>query len=116
MFVVGKDHIINKWEDSPINSKRLLNPAYGVALYTGEIEAAENGVLYEKGFCPVISDEEKAKEIRKKRDSLLFASDWTQVPDSSADCKEKWREYRQSLRDLPSQSGFPQNVEWPKQP
>ncbi|MBR4126233.1 MAG: phage tail assembly chaperone [Alphaproteobacteria bacterium] len=116
MFVVGKDHIISEWEDSSINSERLLNSAYGVSLYTGEIETAENGVLYEKGFCPVLSDDEKAKEIRKKRDSLLFASDWTQVPDSSADCKEKWREYRQRLRDLPAQSGFPKNVEWPEKP
>ena len=116
MFVVGKNHIVNEWKESSINLKRLLNPDYGLALYTGETETAENGLLYEKGFCPVLTDEEKAKIIRKKRNDLLLISDWTQTADSPVACKEEWKQYRQKLRDLPEQSGFPENVEWPEHP
>ncbi|MBR1777610.1 MAG: phage tail assembly chaperone [Alphaproteobacteria bacterium] len=116
MFVIGKNHIINEWEDSPVNAKRVANSAYGVVLYTGEIEKSENGSLYEKGFLPVLSDEAKSEKIRKKRNYLLAVSDWTQIPDSSIDCKEKWQKYRQCLRDLPAQPGFPRNVKWPEKP
>ena len=45
----------------------------------------------------------KLEEIRERRDSLLSASDWTQLPDSplSSEKKEEWATYRQELRDLP---------------
>lgn len=57
-----------------------------------------------------------AGEIRKKRDKLLAGSDWTQAADVplTAEEKEDWRVYRQALRDVPQQTGFPYNVFWPK--
>ena len=54
-------------------------------------------------------------EVRAQRDSLLTASDWTQIPDVPVD-KAAWATYRQSLRDIPQQSGFPTTVVWPTQP
>ena len=56
----------------------------------------------------------KAAQIRAQRDRLLSASDWTQVLDAPVD-REAWATYRQALRDLPSQEGFP-NVEFPRDP
>jgi len=52
---------------------------------------------------------------KKYRDWLLFTSDWTQLPDSPAD-HEAWAVYRQALRDLTSQAGFPWNINWPEEP
>lgn len=56
--------------------------------------------------------------IREKREKLLVASDWTQMPDSplSGEKKTEWATYRQSLRDVSSQEGFPYNVTWPTKP
>ena len=56
-----------------------------------------------------------AEEIRAERDNLLSASDWTQVADASVD-QAAWATYRQALRDVPEQDGFPHNVTWPTRP
>lgn len=53
--------------------------------------------------------------IRKNRNDLLSACDWTQVADSPAD-KQAWATYRQALRDISSQPNFPWSVEWPVAP
>ena len=55
------------------------------------------------------------EQVREQRNSLLTASDWTQVVDSTVD-KAAWATYRQSLRDIPTQNGFPFTVKWPAKP
>lgn len=56
-----------------------------------------------------------ADQVRVKRDELLRASDWTQLPDTPTD-KSAWATYRQALRDLPSLAGFPTNFIMPTAP
>ena len=56
-----------------------------------------------------------AEEVRTERDTLLTASDWTQVADAPVD-QTAWATYRQSLRDVPTQEGFPDNITWPTPP
>jgi len=53
--------------------------------------------------------------IRQQRNALLAASDWTQVADAPVD-QAAWAAYRQSLRDITQQSGFPDEVAWPTMP
>jgi len=60
-------------------------------------------------------DEQQAASIRSERSRRLAESDWTQVEDSPVD-KAAWATYRQALRDVPTQSGFPWDVAWPTQP
>jgi endonuclease/exonuclease/phosphatase family metal-dependent hydrolase len=60
-------------------------------------------------------DAGQAAQVRSERNALLAASDWTQVADSTAD-KAAWATYRQALRDVTEQSGFPWTIEWPEQP
>lgn len=57
-------------------------------------------------------------EIRAQRDRLLTETDWTQVLDApiSTACREAFRAYRQQLRDVTAQEGFPTNVVWPIAP
>jgi len=57
----------------------------------------------------------KWKVVRKKRDDLLIASDWTQGADVPSDIKTPWATYRASLRDVPTQSD-PDNITWPTKP
>ena len=59
--------------------------------------------------------EQASASVRANRDALLTSCDWTQLPDSPAD-KEAWTVYRQELRDLTEQDGFPDEITWPIQP
>lgn len=56
-----------------------------------------------------------AKSTRQKRNLLLTTSDWTQVADAPVD-RAAWADYRQALRDITSQAGFPSEVNWPVAP
>jgi hypothetical protein len=60
-------------------------------------------------------DEEQAKSVRASRTEKLKDSDWTQVADAPVD-QAAWAEYRQALRDITGQEGFPWTIEWPEQP
>ena len=53
-----------------------------------------------------------AMQVRAERDTLLAASDYMALADRITD---EWRTYRQALRDLPAQDGFP-DVTWPTVP
>jgi hypothetical protein len=61
---------------------------------------------------------QKAKQVRSERNAKLTETDWTQVDDTPLDnvAKNAWANYRQALRDVPDQAGFPFNVTWPAQP
>lgn len=85
------------------------------------VEATDGGIgwSYADGVftTPVvaISNEKAAEQVRGRRDSLLSQSDWTQAADAPVD-QAAWAAYRQSLRDIPSQAGFPNTVNWPVEP
>lgn len=67
---------------------------------------------------PIIDDSEQRTQIRKERNQKLSECDWTQLDDTPLDnvAKAEWAAYRQALRDVPDQLGFPLNVIWPSQP
>lgn len=58
---------------------------------------------------------DQAQAIRDQRLTKLRDSDWTQVLDAPVD-QTAWASYRQSLRDVTKQTGFPWTVEWPVSP
>lgn len=57
-------------------------------------------------------------KVRQERNKLLADSDWTQTSDNglSAEKKQAWATYRQELRDITLQSGFPTDVVFPTKP
>jgi hypothetical protein len=61
------------------------------------------------------SQEDAERNIREQRNFLLSESDWTQVEDAPVD-KTVWATYRQALRDITTQEGFPFNVTFPNKP
>lgn len=61
-------------------------------------------------------DASQAQSIRDQRDRLIAETDWTQGKDIPDNISNKWATYRQALRDVPTQSGFPWTVQWPTQP
>ena len=60
----------------------------------------------------------KASSVRAERRNLLAACDWTQIDDSPLSNVQKaaWATYRQSLRDISAQTGFPWTIDWPVAP
>jgi hypothetical protein len=60
----------------------------------------------------------EALAVRADRTRRLAACDWTQLADSplDADAKAAWALYRETLRMVPQQAGFPWEVQWPEQP
>ena len=64
---------------------------------------------------PPVDPATLATVARNKRNALLTASDWTQVADAPVD-SQAWATYRQALRDITIQAGFPENIDWPVSP
>ena len=61
------------------------------------------------------SEEEKD---RSTRSSLLEGTDWIIIKylDMETSVPQEWKDYRQALRDVTEQDGFPGNVNWPEEP
>jgi hypothetical protein len=98
-------------EYNPANQNlNQLNPtlAAGQWLQTWQVTAASAEEIAERL-------QRKEAEVRQQRNELLSACDWTQLPDSPAD-HGAWATYRQALRDVTAQEGFPWDVVWPEMP
>jgi hypothetical protein len=63
-----------------------------------------------------IPDAEKTGQVRSERDRLIAETDWTQGKDIADSVSAKYTTYRQALRDVPTQTGFPWDVQWPTKP
>ncbi len=81
--------------------------------FTAEEEAAWDA---EEAEYNAAADERAAAQVREERNSKLDKTDWTQMPDYNGSNKSAWATYRQSLRDVPAQSGFPNDITWPTEP
>lgn len=79
------------------------------------VSLVEGAVILEE---PTPDPEALAAAARAERTRLLAACDWTQLADAplSTEQQEAWAAYRQALRDVPGQEGFPLSVEWPVPP
>jgi hypothetical protein len=58
----------------------------------------------------------KTQQVLADRQYLLSISDWTQMPDVALANKTEWATYRQALRDVTTQTGYPWSVTWPDRP
>jgi hypothetical protein len=98
----GLEQVEGKWY-----TKYIVGPVF---TDNKESTAAEQEAAYKAR-----KDADQATGVRSDRDQRLAKCDWTQVADSPVD-KQAWATYRQALRDIPAQTGFPWNVQWPDQP
>jgi hypothetical protein len=93
-------------------TKYVLGPLFYP--YTNS-EGGEVTVEEQRSAWMAMKDAEQAQAIRQQRNQKLTESDWTQVADAPVD-KAAWATYRQALRDITAQEGFPHNVVWPTRP
>ena len=98
----GVEQIGGKWY-----TKHVVGPIFSD---TPGATAAEQNAAYKARV-----DDEQATRVRADRNARLTACDWTQLADAPVD-DLAWAIYRQGLRDVPAQSGFPWEVSWPEVP
>ena len=100
----GVEQINGKWY-----TKHILGPIF----VDGETTAVEQEAAYK-----AMKDAEFAKSARDTRDRLLSECDWVVVKalESSQSIPTEWATYRQALRDIPQQAGFPVTIDWPVKP
>jgi len=60
------------------------------------------------------ADTRAASQVREQRDARLAETDW--MANSDVTMSDDWATYRQALRDVPAQAGFPTDVTWPVEP
>lgn len=84
----------------------------------------ENNIVFEIPDIQLISEEEKNTElqnqlfsIRLERNRRLLESDWTQLPDvissHTTEWNQAWIEYRQKLREVPTNFLLTNEITWP---
>lgn len=95
----------SKEEVEAFIDSRVTQPNYWrIAYATDEAKKAAEKPMYEE-------------TVRAERNYLLAKYDWTSTSsDLSDDKKAEWKTYREALRDLPDQSGFPYTHTWPTKP
>lgn len=94
------------------------------ALYPEDQVQLENSMLSLEGsehikalISPPSTEQIQSLAIAK-RNGLLYSCDWTQISDNQLTTEQRnaWAVYRQQLRDITTQPGWPADVTWPTQP
>jgi hypothetical protein len=104
----GVREIEGKWY-----TNYILGPVFTDRAAEGD-QPAQTAAEQETAY-KAMKDAEQAKSVRASRTQLLKDCDWTQITDSTAD-KTAWATYRQALRDITNQAGFPWTMTWPESP
>jgi hypothetical protein len=104
----GVEQLEGKWY-----TKYILGPVFTDRAAEGD-QPAQTAAEQETAY-KAMKDAEQAKAVRQTRTEKLKDSDWTQIADSTAD-KTAWATYRQALRDITAQAGFPWTITWPDAP
>lgn len=103
----GVEQMDGKWY-----TKYVLGPIFTDT--TAEDGTVTTAAQHEAAY-KAAKDAEQAKSVREQRNQKLKDSDWTQLIDAPVD-RQAWLVYRQELRDISAQAGFPWDVQWPVQP
>lgn len=104
----GVEQVNGKWY-----TRYVLGPVF--TDYTDDEGVLHTAAEQEAAYTAQ-KDEEQAKAVRTDRNRRLADSDWTQGKDIAEAISTAWASYRQALRDVPAQTGFPWEVQWPAQP
>jgi hypothetical protein len=105
----GVEQIDGKWY-----TKYILGPVFIDQVEDGvTTTAAEQEVAYKAS-----KDAEQAKSVRASRDTKLAECDWRVIKaaETATTLDAAWATYRQALRDVTAQSGFPWTITWPDAP
>jgi len=105
----GVEQIDGKWY-----TKYVLGPVFTDTT----VEGVTTTALEHETAYKATKDAEQAKSVRQTRDDKLKETDWIVIKnlELNANIPGVWEVYRQALRDVPLQSGFPWTITWPVEP
>jgi len=123
-------------DESPLEPGVYLIPDFATSvkppkLAEGKRRVFQNGkwryeemdvsvAVEESATEPELTVEQLAAVAKRRRNQLLYYSDFTQLADVAEsmlpEVRQAWRTYRQALRDITKQAGFPQEIRWPEKP
>lgn len=104
----GVQQIEGKWY-----TKYILGPVFADRPAEGD-QPAQTAAEQEAAY-KAAKDAEQAKSVRAQRDAKLAATDWMVIKavEAGAAVPANTAAYRQALRDITSQAGFPWELTWP---
>ena len=107
----GVEQVDGKWY-----TKHVLGPIFTDRPAT-DTEPAQTAAEQEAAY-KAQKDAEQAKSVREQRSQKLKDTDWTVIKALESNTPQNFdmAAYRQALRDITAQDGFPWNVQWPTQP
>ena len=107
----GVEQVDGKWY-----TKHILGPVFTDTAAT-ETEPAKTAAENEAAY-KATKDAEQAKSVRTTRDTKLAECDWRVIKaaETATTLDAAWATYRQALRDVTAQSGFPWTITWPDAP
>jgi len=105
--------------DAEFQEPREITPVLNGVVATQAWEIVEKYSAEEKAAYIAQRDADRltseTASVRAQRNAKLSESDWTQVADAPVD-QAAWATYRQALRDVTGQAGFPWTIDWPVAP
>ena len=111
------DERLAEWGVFPVTTTAQPTPAPGQIVE--EITPIEIGGVWTQQWNVRAATQQEtdsqADEVRSQRNRLLYECDWTQLSDAPVNSLD-WANYRQALREVPNQAGFPWSVVWPTPP
>lgn len=108
---------------STSSAETLLENAIGAGIPASDVEVrdvdeTEHSRLIAARDALNTTLDQRARKARADRDALISACDWTVLPDAPLTAAQQtaWKTYRQALRDISVQPGFPATINWPVAP
>jgi hypothetical protein len=111
---VPSDALLADWGVYPYTVQDQPTVDYMTQTITSTALTQANGVWTQGWDVSNMSVEDAGRNIRNQRDNLLQQTDWMALSDNTM--TPEWASYRQALRDITTQEGFPFLVGWPVKP
>jgi len=108
------DELLADWSVYPYTVQDQPTVEYMTQTLTQTALTQVNGAWTQGWEVSNLPAEDAGRNIRNQRDNLLQKTDWMALSDNTM--TPEWSSYRQALRDITAQEGFPFSADWPTKP
>jgi len=108
------DALLADWDVYPYTVQDQPTVDYMTQTLTPAALAQVSGAWTQGWEVSNLPTEDAGRNIRRQRDNLLSKTDWMALSDNTM--TPEWSSYRQALRGITAQEGFPFSVDWPTKP
>lgn len=116
------DEVLAEWDVLPVQPTEIPQPFDPIEQDAASANPVMLGGMWVQTWIVTPASPEEvaqrtndlANSVRAERDYLLSQTDWMALTDTTL--TPAWATYRQELRDVTKQPGFPKTVVWPTKP